>query len=105
MVARLLDAAKIRPSVALDRHRERVREIVANHRGTDPRVFGSVARGEDAPGSDLDLLVSFEPATTIFDVAALVNDLEDALGVPVEVVGDAGEGSLLRRARAEAVRV
>jgi uncharacterized protein len=105
MVERLLAATRIRPSVALDRNRERVREIVASHGGSNARIFGSVARGEDTVGSDLDLLVSFEPATTIFDVAALVDDLEQALGVPVQVVGDSGEGAVLQGARSEAVAV
>lgn len=64
-----------------------------------------MARGEDSDGSDLDLRVSFDPGTTIFEVAGLIGDLEDLLGVRVDVVGDAGGGRTLGRAHAEAVPI
>jgi hypothetical protein len=105
MVERLLAAARMRPSRLLDRYREQVRAIVTSHGGSDPRVFGSVARGDDTEDSDIDLLVSFPPGTTIFDLAALTNDLEDLLGRHVDVVGDSGRSRALRRARREAVPV
>jgi predicted nucleotidyltransferase len=47
----------MRPSDALQLHRDRVREIALSHRVTNPCVFGSVLRGEDVEGSDLDILV------------------------------------------------
>jgi uncharacterized protein len=56
------------------------------------RVFGSVARGEDDPGSDVDFLVDFEPSRSLVDVAGLILDLQEILGVPVDVV----EASTLR---------
>jgi uncharacterized protein len=49
-------------------------------------VFGSVARGEARPDSDLDLLVDFEPGTSLLDHIGLFQDLEELLGVRVEVV-------------------
>ena len=49
------------------------------------RVFGSVARGEDRPDSDIDLLVDVEPGTTAFDLLELGCDREDELQVPVDV--------------------
>jgi len=49
-------------------------------------VFGSVARGEARPDSDLDLLVDFEPGTSLFDHIGLFQDLEELLGVRVEVI-------------------
>jgi predicted nucleotidyltransferase len=47
----------IRPSVALELHREEIRRIVESHRGLNPRVFGSALRGDDTEDSDLDLLI------------------------------------------------
>jgi uncharacterized protein len=49
-------------------------------------VFGSVARGEARPDSDLDLLVDFEPRASVLDHVGLSQDLEELLGVGVEVV-------------------
>jgi predicted nucleotidyltransferase len=49
-------------------------------------VFGSVARGEARPDSDLDLLVDFEPGTSLLDHVGLFQDLEELLGVGVDVV-------------------
>lgn len=105
MIERLLAASKIRPSLLLDRYRDQVREIVEGHGGTNARVFGSVARGDDTDDSDIDLLVSFPPGTTIFDIAGLINELEDLLEVRVDVVGDSGDRMVLQKARAEAVPV
>jgi predicted nucleotidyltransferase len=49
------------------------------------RIFGSVARGEDNGASDVDLLVDLEPEATLFDLLGLANDLEDLLGIKVDV--------------------
>jgi uncharacterized protein len=59
-------------------------------------IFGSVARGDDRPGSDLDLLVEFEPGRTLLDLSGLRLDLEDELGRPVDVVTPNGLHPLLR---------
>lgn len=100
---RLRAAAKPRPSVALAQHRGDVERIVRLHKGSRPRVFGSVARGTDLSGSDVDLLVRFSPGASLFDVAELQADLEDLLGVEVDVVSERGLGrraaEVLREAR------
>ena len=51
-------------------------------------VFGSVARGESRPGSDVDLLVEFLPDTRVglFEMGALKEDLEEQLGCSVDLV-------------------
>jgi predicted nucleotidyltransferase len=54
------------------------------------RVFGSVARGEGRPGSDIDLLVSFAANATLYDQVALTEELEALRGVHVDVVSDSG---------------
>lgn len=88
MLARLLDAARPRPSELLARHRVDVLDIAARNRATNVRVFGSVARGDDSFGSDVDFLVSFEPGASLLDQAGLIDDLEQLLGTQVDVVSD-----------------
>jgi predicted nucleotidyltransferase len=104
-VRRLLDAARVRPSVMLARHRDRVQKIVADHRGHQPRVFGSVARGNDGVESDIDLLVTFEPGADLLDAVAMSMELEDLLGVHVDIVSDRRDTAVIQQARAEAVPV
>jgi uncharacterized protein len=60
----------------------------AGNRAGNVRVFGSVARGTDGPGSDVDLLVTFDRGATLFDQAGLIADLEELLGRSVDVVSD-----------------
>ena len=79
--------------------RERIRErrpellAAAARRGaSNLRIFGSVARGDATAASDVDFLVDFEASRSLVDVAGLILDLQDILGVPVDVV----EASTLR---------
>lgn len=76
----------MRPSDALRVHREAVRRVVESHRARNARVFGSVARGDDAEGSDVDILIDPTPDTTLFDIGAIRHELQRLLGVPVDVV-------------------
>jgi predicted nucleotidyltransferase len=76
----------MRPSVALDQQREAIRQMTAQHRARNPRVFGSVANGSDHEGSDLDLLVDPLPGATLFDLGGLQVALEALLGVQVDVL-------------------
>lgn len=102
-LARILAATAERPSAVLLRERERVLELAGCRRAGNVRVFGSIARGTDAVGSDIDLLVSFAPEASILDAAGLVLDLEQLLGVHVDVMSDRAEGAIRDRALAEAV--
>ncbi|MBI3596553.1 MAG: nucleotidyltransferase family protein [Nitrospirae bacterium] len=77
--------------------REEILRIAANHGARNVRIFGSVARGEAGPESDLDLLVELAPDRSLFDHAALVEDLEVLLGRKVDVVTENGIYWLLRR--------
>jgi predicted nucleotidyltransferase len=86
----------MRPSEALEKHREDIRRLALGRRAANPRVFGSTARGEDIEGSDLDILVDTLPGATLFDLAALEDELKGLLGVRVDVVTS---GSLHRRIR------
>lgn len=76
----------MKPSAALESHRDAIRRIVESHRARNPRVFGSVLHGEDADGSDLDLLVDPTPETTLMDIGAIRLELRKMLGVPVDVL-------------------
>ena len=76
----------MRPSQSLESKRDAVRAAAVRFRTAYPRVFGSVARGADVDGSDLDLLVDALPGTTLFDLGGLQVELEALLGVPVDVV-------------------
>lgn len=87
---------------------QRVRDqiaVVASRRGaTNVRVFGSVARGEATPSSDLDLLVDLEPGRSLVDLGGLLMDVADLLGVEVDVVTEASLKPRVRaRVLAEAV--
>ena len=75
----------MRPSERLNAHREAIRAIVALHRASNPRVFGSVARGEDTEESDIDILVD-PVGMTLFDLGAILNQLTELLGVEVDVL-------------------
>jgi uncharacterized protein len=76
----------MKPSDALQTHRAAIRRIVESHRACNTRVFGSVAQGNDAEGSDLDLLIDPTPQTTLFDIGAIRHELTRLLGVPVDVL-------------------
>ena len=54
------------------------------------RVYGSVARGEATDQSDLDLLVDWEPDRSLLDLIGLKQDLEDLLGVTVDIGSERG---------------
>ncbi len=89
MRARLIDAMTP-PSERVARHRGAVRDIVDRNRGSAPRLFGSVARGEDRPGSDLDLLVDLDDSASLFDLARMHLELEELLGIRVDVLDEKG---------------
>lgn len=89
MLTRLASAAKPKPSTALAEHREQVLALARRHKVLDVRVFGSVARGADRPGSDIDLLVRFAPDASLFDQSELAQDVQDLLGVHIDVVSEA----------------
>ena len=90
----------------LARVREQILAVAARHGAGNVRVFGSVARGDTDAASDIDFLVDFEPGRSLLDLAALLIDLEDLLGHPVDVVTEPGLKARIRqRVLAEAVPV
>jgi len=80
----------------LSDHAAAIREIAARHGATNIRVFGSHARGEARLDSDLDLLVRMEKGRTLLDLIAVQQDVEDLLGIDVDVVSEGGLSPYLR---------
>jgi uncharacterized protein len=69
---------------------DQVKAVAARHHGGRVRLFGSVARGDDQPGSDIDLLIDFDPDSSLFDVLRITRELEELLGHPLDVVSTGG---------------
>lgn len=95
----------MRPSMALQTHRDAIRTIALRHRVTNVRVFGSVVHGDDTEDSDLDLLVEPTEATTMMDIAKIQLELSQLLPVAVDVLTPNGlpakfRGQVLAEARA-----
>jgi hypothetical protein len=83
---RIKRALAVRPSARVEQHRDSIRALVAKHHAVAPRIFGSVARGDDEPGSDIDLLVEFTDDAPLLDEIGLRLALVDLLQVDVDVV-------------------
>ena len=88
----------MKPSDALELKRAAIREVAGRFRTANPRVFGSALHGTDRDGSDLDLLVDALPGATLFDLGGLQVELEELLGVPVDLLTP---GDLPAKLRAE----
>ena len=76
----------MKPFVILEQKRSVIREAACRFRTANPRVFGSVLHGNDHEGRDLDLLVDVLPGTTLFDLGGLQDELQELLGVPVDLL-------------------
>ncbi|WP_082606116.1 helix-turn-helix domain-containing protein [Nocardioides sp. Root190] len=106
VVERIRRALAVLPSVRLERHREEIRAIVAAHHGMSPKVVGSVARGQDAADSDIDVMVEFTDEASLLDEIGLRLALSDLLKVSVDVIAaDTLREPLRSRLLADAVPV
>lgn len=85
--------------------REAIHAVAAAHRAYSVAVFGSVARGEDTPASDIDFLVQFEPGASLMDLVRLHDGLETLLGCRVDVISVGGLTDRDEHIRREAVAV
>ena len=81
----------------LEIKRDHILRTATKHGARNVRVFGSVARGEAGPASDVDFLVKMDQGRSLLDLSALVVDLRDLLGRKVDVVSEDGLYWLLRR--------
>lgn len=80
----------------LQQKRDEIIQIAARHGARNLRLFGSVARGDDRAGSDVDLLVNMEPDRSLLDIVGLGQDLEELLERRVDVLTDASLHPALR---------
>jgi predicted nucleotidyltransferase len=87
----------------LRRRRPEIERIAERHGARNLRVFGSVARGDAVPGSDVDFVVDLDPDRTVLDLSALFLDLQAALGCEVDVKELTRDGCAAERIRREAV--
>jgi predicted nucleotidyltransferase len=81
-------------------HRGELLDVLRRHGVTNAEIFGSVARGDDHEGSDVDLLVDFAPGTDLFDMVHIKTELEETLGVPVDLIPRDGLKDRVRTAAA-----
>lgn len=77
-------------SAALEERREEILRLARRHGAYNVRVYGSAARGEAGPESDIDLVVDLEPGRTLLDLGGLQMDLQDLLGRPVDLKTTSG---------------
>jgi uncharacterized protein len=96
----------VKPSEVLPLHRETIRQLVLEAGMVNPRVFGSMVRGEDNEESDLDILVDPGSKTSLMDIAGLQIQLEEILGFRVDLLTPGGLHPRFRgEAMAEAVNI
>jgi uncharacterized protein len=77
--------------------REQILALAEKYGARNVRVFGSVARGEARPDSDIDFLVELEPGRSLFDLGGLLYELQSLLGVEVDVVTEKGLRARIRK--------
>jgi hypothetical protein len=88
VLERILSAAQLRPSIPLALEARAVAELAEQHHLLDVRVFGSLVRGRDTAASDIDLLVTTTPETTLFDLGGFAHGVEERTGFPVDILTD-----------------
>ena len=74
----------------LKTHRKEILETAKRNGALNIRVFGSVARGDNRPDSDIDFLVNLESGRSLLDLARLLRELNTLLGHPVDVITESG---------------
>ena len=80
----------------IQQDKDAILAIAKQYRAENVRIFGSVARGDDHNGSDIDLLVDFQPGSSLFDQVALMECLTEKLGRKVDVVSARALNKYLR---------
>jgi predicted nucleotidyltransferase len=86
VIKKKLCGEDIRIDKVLKEKCDEVLQIAASYGARNVRIFGSLARGEAGPDSDIDILVNLDSGRSLLDIIALKQDLEDLLGCEVDVV-------------------
>ena len=76
--------------------REEILNIAQKFGAKNVRIFGSMARGEENPESDLDIIVEMEKGSSLLDIIAIKQDIEELLGRKVDVVTEASISPYIR---------
>lgn len=90
---------------AIECHRDGIHAIAGRNHARSISVFGSVARGEDGPESDIDFLVEFEPGASLMDLLRIQDQLEEFLACRVDVISAGGLKDRDDHIRREAILV
>lgn len=90
---------------AIQHQRDAIHAIAKRHGALSIAVFGSVARGNDHPDSDVDFLVEFEPGSSLLNLMNLQDELEELLGCSVDVLSAGGLKPRDEHIRSEALPV
>ena len=77
--------------------RKEILELANRNGAANVRIFGSVARGEERPDSDIDFLVNLESGRSLLDLARLLRELKSLLGRDVDVITEAGLRSRIKQ--------
>ncbi len=96
-------ARPVKTLASLRRKRRAILDICRRHGTSNPRVFGSLATGSARPDWNVDLVVDLEPGRTLFDVAALHDDLVELLGREVDILTPGSFRGRLAHVASEAV--
>ena len=83
-------------SVTIKNRREEILNIAQKYGAKNVRVFGSVARGDEGPESDIDIIVEMEKGSSLLDIIAIKQDIEELLGRKVDVVTEASISPYIR---------
>lgn len=75
----------MKPSDILKAHREEIRQIILANKGLSPRIFGSVARGEDIDGSDLDIIIDPAPRLSYMDIGTMMYEIQERFNLKVDI--------------------
>lgn len=75
----------MKPSEIVRQYRQEIRQIILENHAQNPRIFGSVARGEDTESSDLDIVIDPTPVLTYFDIGAMMTEIEDRFNLKVDM--------------------
>ena len=90
----------------INEQRDKILQIAARYGARNVRLFGSTARGDSRPDSDVDLLVDLEPDRSLFDLGGLLSEVSELLGREVDVVTEKGLRPRIReQVLREAVRL
>ena len=93
-----IQSRQVNSAATVREQRDEILGLAARHGAGNVRLFGSVARGDDTPHSDIDLLIDVTGTTSSWFPGSLTAELEELLGKPVHVVIGRSLSSLIREA-------